>query len=88
MRAAVTGCDKEEGWSAESSLQFSENKLWFRKNALSLQPVQIHVITYERQPMAQSMITVAPMLVCAFWMVMLALDVKEHGDRAAHRARG
>ena len=86
MHAAVTGFDKEEERTAESCFQFSENKLSFRKNALSLQPVQIQVITYERQSMAQSMITVAPMLVCAFWMAMLALDVKEHGDRAAHRA--
>ena len=46
MHAAVTGCDKEEERTAESCFQFSENKLSFRKNALSLQPVQIQVITY------------------------------------------
>ena len=36
-------------------------------------------------PMLQSVITVTPMLTCAFWTFVLLVDLKEHGDRGAHK---
>lgn len=35
--------------------------------------------------MLQSVITVTPMLVCLFWTFVLLVDLKEHGDRGAHK---
>ncbi|MDR0187151.1 helix-turn-helix domain-containing protein [Prevotella brunnea] len=34
--------------------------------------------------MIQALITITPMLVCMFWVVMLLLELHEHGNRAAH----